>query len=822
MRLHTKMMWCVTAVLVTMMAVGGWWWYRVRANAFMTQITRELERTQAYLDATRSYARDVIQPEMTKAAGGKFVPDAMSSQRVTKGVFERFARKYPLYRYKEAADNPLNPENRADPFELEMLKELRADTTLTQVARFHYDGSGNEWYVAAKPTYMEKSCLTCHGSPKDAPREQVATYGRTSGYGWKIGDIVAATTLRVPTHELRAAQRELARDVTVWVGALTVGALVAVYLCGWILVGRPVRRITQQMHEIADKRNYAGRLAEERRPDEIGVAAGAFNRVLSVVGESLTALEDSNRTLERRVFERTTAAEASRVEAEQANQAKSAFLANMSHEIRTPMTAILGYADLMMQPDQTLSDRLDAVGSIRRNARHLLELINEILDLSKIEAGRMVVERVPCDLAELLADVDSMMRPRALEQGLEFEVMFAEGGIPRRVTTDPLRLKQILVNLVGNAVKFTAKGRVSVLVIWEHEGSRGPRTGSLKLAVRDTGIGMSGEQVARLFRPFTQADDSMTRKFGGTGLGLTISQRLANLLGGVISVESKTGHGSTFTLTLNLERVDENENFSSLQHGLRAPEPPDAEERRIGARILLAEDGLDNQRLLAAMLRRAGAEVTIAENGKAAVEMARAGGFDLILMDMQMPELDGYEATAQLRARGVGLPIIALTAHAMAEDRDKCLKAGCSEYLTKPVERKALLEVVRKQLDAHPPQPAASPAQAAGEPLRSEFADDPDMGELIKQYVEGLPGQVTMLMSLLREANLEMLRREVHKIKGAGGGYGFSELTELAAKAEKRIRAGAGLDEVTAEVRALIERMRSVEGYEGAKEIGGK
>ena len=616
----------------------------------------------------------------------------------------------------------------------------------------------------------------------------------------------------------------------------------------------------------------------------MGVACRAFNHVLGAVGESLKALEFSNKNLEFRVAERTAAAEASRQEAEAANHAKSSFLANMSHEIRTPMTAILGYADLMMQPDQTLSDRLDAVGSIRRNARHLLELINEILDLSKIEAGRMVVERVLCDLSELLGDLDSMMRPRALEQGLEFDIEFSDGGVPRRIMTDPLRLKQILVNLVGNAVKFTAKGRVTVVVGWEGEGARGPRTGTLRIAVRDTGIGMSAEQVTRLFQPFTQADDSMTRKYGGTGLGLTISQRLAKLLGGQIDVQSVQAVGSTFILLLHLDRAGDAEKITSLvREGILSSSQAEEAEPRINAKILLAEDGIDNQRLLASILRRAGAEVVLAETGKSAVEQARGGTFDLILMDMQMPELDGYEATAQLRARGLTLPIIALTAHAMADDRAKCLKAGCSEYLTKPVDRKVLLDAVRSQLSAGTvvvaaatstpapapsttpptaeakepqamnsegtaekapstaapppaaptaPTPAASAAPAApasptprapprppGPTLRSEFADDPEMQELIEQYVDGLPAQVARIVELLEDEDVDTLRREVHKIKGAGGGYGFSEMTELAAKAEKRIRAGDPLERIAAEVQTLVNHIRRVEGYQLALEV---
>jgi signal transduction histidine kinase/CheY-like chemotaxis protein len=492
--------------------------------------------------------------------------------------------------------------------------------------------------------------------------------------------------------------------------------------------------------------------------------------------------------------------------AEAANIAKSAFLANMSHEIRTPMSAIVGYSDMLLEPGSTQSDKLDCLQTIRRNARHLLELINDVLDLSKIEAGRMTVERLSCDLPQLAGDVVSMMRPRAIEKGLEFKLTFA-GAVPRRIETDPLRLKQILVNLVGNAIKFTETGSIELRV-----SSARQSDGRTKVTcdVVDTGIGVSPQQVERLFQPFSQADESTTRKFGGTGLGLTISQRLARVLGGTIDVRSQPLQGSTFTLTIDAGEVSADMMVTGVTEAVAA-EPPVAspppqqqqeQPQPLAGRILLAEDGLDNQRLISTYLRGAGAEVVIVENGRAAVDRALSQRFDAIVMDMQMPEMDGYAAAGELRRRGMRLPIIALTAHAMADDRAKCLDAGCTDYLTKPIARHDLIAAVRRHLPTDPSQP-----------LRSSFGDEPDMREIIAQFVARLPEQVRELETLLAVGDWFALKRLIHQIKGSAGGYGFQTVTEAAARVEKRVLDAVPESDIAAGIRDLIELMSTVDGF---------
>jgi Amt family ammonium transporter len=408
--------------------------------------------------------------------------------------------------------------------------------------------------------------------------------------------------------------------------------------------------------------------------------------------------------------------EIARRRAEQANQAKTEFLANMSHEIRTPMTAILGFADVLLTEEgiETAPDeRINALQTIKRNGEHLLEIINDILDLSKIEASCLAAERLRFAPSKIVADVVGLMKVRAEAKKLDFGVSYA-GLLPETIESDPTRLRQILINLVGNALKFTENGGVQIRVRFIPSDTG---DGHLEFAVVDTGVGMTEEQIGRLFRPFTQADASTTRKFGGTGLGLTITKRLTEMLGGTVAVESEPGKSSTFTVTIATGSLRGVQMIGpSAPRGTVCGKMPSPAKggSSLDCRILLAEDGVDNQRLIAFILKKAGADVTVVENGQSAMEsavQARDAGrpFDVILMDIQMPVMDGYTATFRLREAGYRGAIIALTAHTMSGDREKCLAAGCDAYTTKPIDRAKLLALIadQRQQSRNPPSQEA-------------------------------------------------------------------------------------------------------------------
>lgn len=399
-------------------------------------------------------------------------------------------------------------------------------------------------------------------------------------------------------------------------------------------------------------------------------------------------LRDRTYQLERLVEQRTHELEEAKERAEAADKIKSMFLANMSHEIRTPLAAIMGYTDLLAEAQRdgaSVAEQQDTVETIRRNSGHLLGIINDILDLSKIEAGRLSIERVRCSPAAIVREVVELLETKAQENRVRFALDLDRAG--GEILSDPTRLRQIVMNLVGNAVKFTSNGTVRISA--ERLGT--PRDPTLRLEISDEGIGMSEAEVSRLFEPFTQADSSTTRRFGGTGLGLTIAQRLAEALDGGITVRSAPGKGSTFTLTVAAVGAEAESGGESDGPQVRTG-PVDL----AGLRVLLVDDADDTARLHALVLSRAGADVRVCSNGEEAiarVESALRGGagFDVVLMDVQMPVMSGLEATRLLRERGIGVPVIALTANAMREDERQCLESGCDGYLSKPVAREELI-----------------------------------------------------------------------------------------------------------------------------------
>jgi signal transduction histidine kinase/ActR/RegA family two-component response regulator len=469
-----------------------------------------------------------------------------------------------------------------------------------------------------------------------------------------------------------------------WIGSRLVGGVTS-----------PILELARLSHEIAATQDYTRRAEVPEGDGEFGVLARTFNAML----ERLERDTDLHAQREQLRF-MNAELEREKDRALVAVRTRSEFLANMSHEIRTPMTAILGYIELLRTEQADREQIASMLEVIQRNGSHLMAVINDILDLSKLESGRLEIESVWCSPQEIIADVRQLMEERAAAKGLRFEMIY-RGRLPVQIRSDPTRLRQILLNLLSNAIKFTTEGYVR-LAVWlsDMESALSAR---LVFEVTDTGIGIATDKHATIFSAFGQADSSMTRRFGGSGLGLSISSRLAALLGGNLDLMgSALGRGSIFALAVPLGAELAELELREVPGGLaerRTAARPAEPELQLSGRILLAEDSPDTQRLVRMFLRRSGVQIAVAENGALALDelrSARDAGepYDLVLMDMQMPELDGYSATRALRAEGFAIPVIAFTAHAMIEERERCLAAGCDEFASKPIQRDALVRLV--------------------------------------------------------------------------------------------------------------------------------
>ena len=487
--------------------------------------------------------------------------------------------------------------------------------------------------------------------------------------------------------------------------------------------------------------------------------------------------------------------------AENANRAKSEFLANMSHEIRTPMNAILGMADLLWETPLAVDQR-EYVRVFRKAGGQLLTLINDILDLSKVESGHLALESLSFNLEEVLDKTLEMMAMRAHEKGLELTVRIAP-EVPTLLVGDPARLRQVIINLVGNAIKFTAAGQVTVEVAGDPQN---PSPGSLRFAVTDTGIGLPEEARELIFAAYSQVDSSTTRRFGGTGLGLAISRRLVEMMQGRIWVESTVGAGSTFYFTVALPAAaplppDQAERAWSLAPGRVSAEPDERPVRALegagGLRILLAEDSPDNVLLFQAYLSASGCVADVAGDGKAALEKFRNGTYDLVLMDVQMPVMDGYAAALAIREiereRGAKpVPLLALTAHAQPEEAGRSLQAGCNAHLTKPIRKSAFLAAVEEY-----------------GLKRIRVRLDPSLAPLMPSFLANRRLDAGHLGVALQENQFDQVRIIGHNMKGSGAGYGLLRISQLGDSLERAAlaREAPGIQTLTADLVRFLDEL---------------
>lgn len=499
-----------------------------------------------------------------------------------------------------------------------------------------------------------------------------------------------------------------------------------------------------------------------------------------------------------------------RDQALEGTKAKSRFLANMSHELRTPLTAIVGFSDILQ--NRKLNSDLSQKYShtVYRNAQHLLKVINDILDISKIEAGKLEVNKDKCNLFSVVSDVQALMQENMEKKGLQLEIDYSF-PLPSEIVSDEIRIKQILINLCGNAAKFTSKGKVTLNTKYNNDKNQ------IVFSVSDTGIGMTQQQLSSVFNAFIQADSSTTKNYGGTGLGLSISRQLAEMLGGDISATSKSGEGSTFIFTLDpgneslLEFVD----APSLIHETQTSELSLLERTEVEGHILLVDDTQDNLDLIGTYLVEMNAVVTFAHNGIEALKKCESATYDLILIDMQMPKMGGIEAVQKLRQRSYSKPIVMLTGNAFEEAKKQSLEAGCNGFLTKPVEIKPLVEVVLQNCKSvqeavsvsH--KPAVESIQESEKIVSQMKGKSEKYDKLIERFVNELPNYIADIQMAIEANSYHQIKENAHRLKGVCGNYGFPQIAELCQNMEVALIENnkPQLDKILVEIKSKVNHI---------------
>lgn len=569
------------------------------------------------------------------------------------------------------------------------------------------------------------------------------------------------------------------------------------------LLARPLALLEAGITSV--RRGHLVPIQVSRTGDEIEYLGESFNRMIEALAGSQEEIRLHQELLEDRIRQRTEDLEKAMHTALNASQAKSEFLANMSHELRTPMNGLLGMLDLALDGGVT-GEQKDQLETAQRCAYSLLALLNDILDLSKIEAGKMLLEKIPFEPRGVVEDCVKSQSAKAAQKRIE--LCFDAGAMAQtNLLGDPLRVRQIVANLLSNAIKFTDQGRVLVKLDCS-PGAEG--RSNLTISVTDTGPGIAADKLATIFEKFTQADGSITRKYGGTGLGLAITRRLVEIHGGEVRVESEVGKGSTFRVTLPSELAPSS---TGVAPPAQSQTRPETHQPRSFVRLLLVEDNLVNQKVVLAILRKKGYQIDVANDGREALARLEKTSYDLVLMDVQMPVLDGLEATRLIRRdpRWDQLPVIAMTAHAMNGDRERCLQVGMNAYISKPVQPAHLIATIERQLvsgDRHSTTTSTPLERILSDRLMQD--DSVMMNDMLRLFLQIAPERLDRIETAAGRGDLEVLAREVSRISVAADQLSSTTLRECAQRVEKAA-AQKDFTQVQRELASLRAAVRSLD-----------
>lgn len=666
------------------------------------EISTKAEILTQTMNAVRSYTSENIAPLLQQqlATSPKFISETVPAYSALK-VFEKF-RSQPEHRnyiYKEATLNPSNPRDKADEFEATLVEQFRQQPNLNKLSGYRNMAGVNLFFTARPLAVTKSSCLQCHSTPEAAPKSQIASFGSEGGFGWQLNEIVAAQTIYVPSDQVfQRGQQYL---------GLTIGIFASIFAAVVLLINRllkrrviyPLNQLTTIARSLTTDTITAEQVREfhspkiakvARRADEPGQLARAFQHMAQEVATREQMLSQAVEQRTAQLAQSMKTAQQAKAQAEEANATKSKFLANMSHELRTPLNAIIGYSEILIEEitDLKIPSLIPDVQKIHGAGKHLLGLINNILDLSKVEAGKVELFVETFAIAPLMQEITDTLHP-LLTKNHNTLVINCPSDIGS-MRSDITKLRQSLFNLLSNASKFTENGTVTLTV--ERRES-----GWITFCVSDTGMGMTPEQQAKLFQAFTQADASTTRKYGGTGLGLVITQQFCKLLGGDIQVESKAGQGTTFTMRLPEQlQIPQSERASSpefsrttIQHEINVTAGG------IGANtILVIDDDPAVHDLMQRFLSREGYRVIAAMGGQEGVQLAKQRTPDVILLDIRMPHMNGWEVLSLLKSDSelAKIPVVIVT---IEEDQALGAALGAVDYLLKPVDYDRLLTLLQ-------------------------------------------------------------------------------------------------------------------------------